>query len=191
MKLKNRIITYEFGDITEVIAIDMGDKVCWVEKEKYEKDPSIKLHLEKIKKIMENKYYTPELGEFHIGFEFEYNNNAKSEKKKEPRWIKHTVDMFDNQTYESGEYNEYAYEYIGMENCRVKYLDASDIEELGWTDYEPPFEYNHKWKLGEWELNAWFNGEMPSVRIQEYPIFFQGIIKNKSELKKLMKQLGI
>jgi hypothetical protein len=128
---------------------------------------------------MENKYYVPEISEFHIGFEYEITTGYE--------WVK--------KTFSHKDFNTFLYQHLDnavkQAYIRVKYLDKSDIEELGWTDYEPPFEYNHKWKLGEWELNAWFNGEMPSVRIQEYPIFFQGIIKNKSELKKLMKQLGI
>lgn len=36
-----------------------------------------------IKNNMENKYYTPEIEEFHIGFEFEYENKLLEQWRQE------------------------------------------------------------------------------------------------------------
>lgn len=146
-----------------------------------------------------SKYYTPEIEEFSINFEFETRTICK--KTKEERWkhnrielneyVHKVTDLDENMTVVFINPMEFIYLNLRDGNIRVKYLDRQDIEELGWTNYEPPHEYNHKWILGNYELNVWFNNEIPVVRITNYPLFFQGKIKNKSELKKLMQQLGI
>lgn len=138
---------------------------------------------------MESKYYTPTIEEFHVGFEFEYLNSTNN------TWY--------NQIFNRG---------IGFENnpsidkCRVKYLDKKDIESLGWKFTGKSIDIwfkkegmffavsgGHKftaYKLqyglhdNRLKVEAFFGEESEGV-------LFEGIIKNKSELKKLMKQLGI
>lgn len=108
----------------------------------------------------ENRYYTPNLEEFHVGFEYEVYDYVwsysvqlfkrdqyvvVSEPTPGKKWIKHTYER--NQFIDpDGEYKiiDYLPDYLEDEKIRVKYLDQQDIEELGWGDYEPPYEYNHK-----------------------------------------------
>jgi hypothetical protein len=74
-----------------------------------------------------NLYYTPELEEFHVGFEIELLNIENSQ------WGKYTItesDLLDATHYESS-----ALKHILEDEYRVKYLDREDIESLGW-DYD-------------------------------------------------------
>lgn len=129
-----------------------------------------------------NKYYVPSIEEFHIGFWYE--------EFRHDEWIKQEI----------GDATQLEGALILLENyegtIRTKYLDKQDIESLGFDNYEPPMEYNHQWKYKgsrEFKLAAWFNNEIPVVRVySSYPaIAFHGTIKNKSELQRLLKQLGI
>lgn len=75
---------------------------------------------------------------------------------------------------------------------RVKYLDKDDIESFGFGDYIPPHEYDHTWTLNNYVLQVWFNNTIPHIRIKNlHVMIFDGHIKNKSEFKKLLKQLNI
>ena len=123
---------------------------------------------------MENRYYTPLREEFYESFIYEAFITEKN------TWSIETFYLNDSHI-----------KLLNQNNIRVKYLNKEDIEDLGWGDYIPPREYDHSWKLNNWELKVWFNGEVPTIRIINYPIFFQGKIKNKSEFKRLMEQLEI
>lgn len=129
-------------------------------------------------KIMENKYYIPEIEEFHVGFEFEHKSIGKNE------WNKEVTEVIDIKNIEGIQ------RVIKNNDIRVKYLDKEDIESLGWK--------LHKLKVGTEEFEIIHNKKNNIViksSIDEnmcYPITrFNGTIKNKSELKKLMKQLNI
>lgn len=161
---------------------------------------------------MKNKYYTPKIEEFYIGFEYEYciypetNNNFK---KEVASWSSLDI-LYDDFEHEPRELLDRTY--------RVKYLDKEDIESFGfkksnknsWCGYNDYF-------LGE------INPEYPyflfatihvPVRDDMYKILvhrhydedesidendnyrepttvYVGMIKNKSELKKLLIQLRI
>jgi hypothetical protein len=139
------------------------------------------------------KYYTPELEEFHVGFEYELMDLALNMVDKEFRSdvITHGGDI-DN-----------ALEWIKTNEVRVKHLDREDIESLKW-------EFTGKgvadwYKIeGDFQIGTWTAYEAVMIhdpscnwvkihvldRGDEVDIF-QGTIKNKSELKKLLKQLGI
>jgi len=127
-------------------------------------------------------YYTPSIEEFHVGFEYEYNNGKS----------------WQNEIFIRG---------IGfapnpkLDDCRVKYLDKEDIESLGWL-----FEKQHAGleelqfskDLGSTYDNLGLDYSLDSgyLRIAYNGLNgdttrFSGTIKNKSELKVLMKQLGI
>lgn len=62
------------------------------------------------------KYYTPKPAEFHIGFRYE-----QASPQDLNTWIKHTLHITTN-----------IHDLLMYINIRVKYLDQSDIEELGW-----------------------------------------------------------
>ena len=126
---------------------------------------------------MESKYYTPSTEEFHVGFEYE-------EFVKRKGWMPVTL-----KDLESWNLNSEGF-CIDYDDYRVKYLDREDIESLGWE---------LGWKMGlnedsftykdnqlYWQDNQW-------IQIYDWDskIIFQGTIKNKSELKRLLKQLGI
>lgn len=147
-------------------------------------------------KFMENKkYYTPSIKEFHIGFEYEWlKENGEWKKESSPKEI--TIKDFEKQKY----------------GLRIKYLDKQDIEELGWK-------FSKTNKIKNWYLGSeeWFNRTIPSNPSGRYwslclhhdpelktikitantnygeidEVFFEGLIKNKSELKRLMNQIGV
>ena len=98
---------------------------------------------------------------------------------------------------------------------RVKYLDREDIESLGWTNYkksvwdyyeiEKQFRlssghWGSKWMLQHDRANEFitiedndigFNVIIKASISGNEDTLFEGTIKNKSELLRLMKQLGI
>ncbi len=134
-----------------------------------------------------NKYYTPSIEEFHIGFEFEVNYGEND-------WVKESL---------YAKPQVVTLPYMKLENIRVKYLDSEDIESFG-------FKYTGKsidiWfkKEGNFNIGSWTSYEIKlhyglhDNRLyiiamdcgDEYKLF-EGKIKNKSELKVLLKQLGI
>lgn len=149
---------------------------------------------------MESKYYTPDLSEFYVGFEFEMFSGNK--------WfnIKRTnhFDNFENK--------------LKAEEIRVKYLNEDDLKNFGLTKEEYnlkdyPFlgyyhvdlkikEYNlYKFTTKYTYLQFWYS---PNIKNDYCNLIitcfndkdnlnchFKGYIKNKSELQKLLKQLGI
>lgn len=125
-----------------------------------------------------NKYYTPTIEEFHIGFEFE----VQGLKDSEITWQSISVKNID------------ALMLIDRMTTRVKYLDKEEIESLGWKDCD------NIYNTIRWDFNDYIL--MFYKKDNRYLIFrdcgpnniqtvFNGFIKNKSELKKLMQQLNI
>lgn len=131
-----------------------------------------------------NKYYTPTIEEFHIGFEYEIQHNENAQ------WGTTTFSYFE------GEYPDYDSTQMvvwELENdtIRVKYLDKEDIESLGfkqsksdinWYDYK-----NERYWLYKEDVNDW----RWIISDEQSEVSFAGNIKNKSELKKLLKQLNV
>lgn len=120
------------------------------------------------------KYYTPLIEEFHVGFEYEIFEDWDTQPEK--TWWK--------QVYGENGYNPenmgFVDNFLIIENLvRVKYLDEQDIEEL---------------QLSKNVFITLENDYDVEVYIGSRDIehrHFSGTIKNKSELKKLMQQLGI
>lgn len=124
-----------------------------------------------------DKYYTPNVSEFFVGFEFEIfkNNN----------WIKSNFNI-DNIIPVFARIND---KTIISDKIRVKYLDKEDIESLGF-----------KFKIDLYvKDNLTLQVHKDSITIKYYDNFNnewrtrveQIIINNKSELVKLFKQLQI
>ena len=135
---------------------------------------------------MENKYYTPTIEEFYVGFEYvKIMEDNDGNEFIECHEIDHPDDIFYATTNES---------------VRVKHLDLEDIENLGWfldgfgyPDYKinkVQLMYNFQ-ILAEFNLELYTNSKIIVSDIEKDNVFFQGIVKNKSELEKLMIQLGI
>jgi len=138
------------------------------------------------------KYYTPDKKEFYIGFEFESNYVLFNQKLT---WKKIILNNSHNWFWDS--YDEDAVET----EFRVKYLDREDIESLGWKDTKNKgmaerneeflFTKSHAILKGD-KYKLKYCSIIPSVQINnEGAKLFNGMIKNKSELKILMKQLFI
>lgn len=141
------------------------------------------------------KYYTPEIEEFHVGFEYEIFTTNCNITPSVNEWIKDTT-LFRQDTLEN------------MLQCveppiRVKYLDKEDIESLGFKELANNWFFKDApGKLAYWTQVIidfrWMEKEKPykdisilGARGKEDDIIFRGNIKNKSELKKLLKQLNI
>jgi len=139
--------------------------------------------------MQNDKYYTPEIEEFHVGFQYE------------ELWGLEGI---------NGEWLDSIYEEDSsvrnlVEIVRVKKLDSEDIESLGWKfkdkcQWEIPFTYSFN-EMGIGEVND-VNGGWNLIYTKDQwcsivqdcygkTSCFRGIIKNKSELRRLMKQLGI
>lgn len=158
------------------------------------------------------KYYTPSIEEFHVGFECEWQC-----KIRKGTWNKQICDQdLVNIAYSTHEHADEEEPF--SEQFRVKYLDSSDIESfgfkkrlkdewIGWKDYaldtisgEIPYFlsatihiprmddcykiYLHRYLDDDTKLETRINeGESELV--------FKGKIKNRGELIRLLKQLSI
>lgn len=129
----------------------------------------------------QNKYYTPKLEEFRVGFEFEYHEHFG---KNFGNWSKIIVDENDSFFTLSN--------LLASMSVRVKYLDKEDIESLGFNII-----LQDQYNIECWGKNIILLVDSDyyiQIIIQEDGIenyLFQGTIKNKSELKVLLTQLGI
>ena len=117
---------------------------------------------------MENKYYTPSIEEFHVGFEYEWKCSGTH-----TDWIKsvcntsmHPLDI----------------DCIRVNNYRVKYLDKEDIESLGFKQtIEDQYVLNG--------IEFLIDDDLFVQIIKDDGFLFQGTIKNKSELKRIFKMM--
>lgn len=132
-------------------------------------------------KEKQKKYYTPNPEEFHIGFEFERIFNPS-------RTIEECVlDIY------YGQYNDEDLKYFKKyDKLRVKYLDKEDIESLGIKvlhECGDLYDFEYDLKLGDEYLGTFLEGFDGKPNIEIYSTKY--VIKNKSELKRLLKQLEI
>jgi hypothetical protein len=138
-----------------------------------------------------SKYYTPSLDEFHFGFECEMTGHEMP-----PQWHKHIVNI--------NTFNEWLFKgnpKIGAA-FRVKYLDKEDIESLGFIYKENRGMSEHNgvmfikkdplFEKANFTIRYWVTTGAYRLRIERISgCLFEGNIRNKSELKVLLKQLGI
>lgn len=146
---------------------------------------------------MDNKYYTPSIEEFHIGFTFEVDD--LSDDMLSRVWRKGEILLSDYM------YIADMLKWIKDGELRVKYLDKDDIESLGF--YEAKLKDSNNVVYLK-DVNQGFNTgytvalsinhnsfvtisykSFSSYMNKEYSI--DVIIKNKSELTRLLKQLNI
>ena len=140
--------------------------------------------------MKDDKYYVPEIEEFHVGFEYEeidiemkYKNTFYGEYPE--------VSIFNySDCFNSIE------EKIKDGEIRVKYLDKEDIESLDWgLQWKKDFKDHVVYVFGKDKIYT-LNFELPSRKISvlkhiindrvEYS--FVSTVKNISELKELIKQ---
>jgi hypothetical protein len=150
------------------------------------------------------KYYTPTIDEFHVGFEY-YYSSAYQEGVSTTEITINGVEGYEpmvfnfdiwNYVRNKGESWKDIFESILFHNqIKVKYLDKEDIKSLGWSvdpetgdftkgndDYSVVLSFDEK----DHSLCVW-NG----LDWDDQHIWFDGFIKNKSELVKLLGQLDI
>jgi len=125
-------------------------------------------------KNMEDKYYIPEIEEFHVGFECELHDNDKVFK-----WFPIECTQETLYDVQSSHYN-----------ARVKYLDTKDIESFGWIEDKGFLLDDSTWfKLNSNYLRHYYHGEL-YIQNGNKEMIFNGVCKNKSELKRVLKQIG-
>ena len=140
---------------------------------------------------MEKKYYTPEIEEFHEGFSHEYKGPLDTKWHKEDFKLK-------------GPNPNFSW-FLTEGHFRVKYLDREDIESLGFYCHPTDNRIFHN-KDGIILNTGWGSPvikdrfttvithqvfDESKLNVAHENFLFNGIIKNKSELKRLLKQLGI
>jgi len=131
-----------------------------------------------------DKYYTPRIEEFHIGFEYESFDPIDS------FWIPSISNSYTISWL-------YGHKTIS-DWVRVKYLDKEDIESLGfkideWVNIEnfgdvmiSYSELLHRIRIKTKDFYRDNSG-----RYDDLYLIYRLEVKNKSELIKLLKQLGI
>jgi len=149
------------------------------------------------------KYYTPNISEFHVGFEYEEYIDGRN------KFIKKTIEstdlivLFGDETI-----FDCIIENLSLSKIRVKYLDKEDIESLGFVctrSNSDGFEFQNI--IDDYSFyDIDFYPENMSVLVEYYyqreitadvtgnkncKTLFYGNIKNKSELKRLLVQLGV
>jgi hypothetical protein len=144
-----------------------------------------------------DKYYEPDLEEFHQGFEYErWSSSAYTPEK----YIKEIFEFVDkNDIWDDDITNMLACAYNGGDTLRVKYLDKEDIESLGFTQiagdcFNLPIK-EYRGRLND-EVRILFRKSIliylaMNSNDKDNVVLFTGIVKNKSELIKLLKQLKI
>jgi hypothetical protein len=157
--------------------------------------------------MKKNKYYTPTIEEFHVGFEYEILEMG-SRTKYNPATLNECDDLTGDHDGSTLLY-EIARE---RQSVRVKYLDQEDIESLGFSKtkmkdesklsccndhdifkkdlrgFDEYLEVVYFENYAGVSLHHLFPGE--TKLNNDNKVFFMKI-KNKSELKRLLKQLGI
>nr|WP_298660347.1 hypothetical protein [uncultured Flavobacterium sp.] len=155
----------------------------------------------------ESNYYTPELEEFCVGFEYEVLKNKTWEELSLSDWA--NCEGTDA-NYEC--LNDISHGIDGGK-IRVKYLDREDIESLGWESHpvlniwaeeDNCFVDGYSFAANNTDTYVLLYDQENStlgIYLQRVynemsgnwtsHIMFSGIVKNKTELRKLMKMLGI
>ena len=154
--------------------------------------------------IEDKRYYTPEKDEFYIGFKYEeYYNGIWN--KKTVTWggdgnIHTWNDFVINQI---GKFYRQDTVFVGTATpaLRVKYLDEEDIKSFGFNSDKTKLQHckSSSYIYKNYELINNYMGNFFTVRIytinpsneKDTDIIFHGVIKNKSELKKVLKKLSI
>jgi hypothetical protein len=125
--------------------------------------------------MSEAKYYKPDISEFHIGFECEYKYKGDGDRGI---WYNSVIESLDPEFFD---------------DClvRVKVLDHKDFVSLGWKLKTGSHVYKqYHLKTGDkiFHLSKY---PYEVCIFHRYKCIFSGHILNISELRRLMRQLGI
>lgn len=148
------------------------------------------------------KYYTPEIEEFCIGFEFEYRPRLQNgimayvhrDFEYDKEWYTTTFGKELNEKdfikwlYERNEQPTTlteVKEFLQGDAIRVKYLDTADIESLGFKRAAANNFTNYEYKIIRY-------GRQVGIAREDSGLYcFLGTIKNKSEFKRVLTQIGV
>jgi hypothetical protein len=135
-----------------------------------------------------DKYYTPSIEEFYVGFECELRNSSSDVFDWEHFQIVGVDDAKISSTLMDWSFYD-SRNAIEEEQVRVKYLDKEDIESLGFVTDPSGERY---YELGEYQLYVDIH-PIHNITIYNWDstVIFQGTIKNKSELKQVLKMIGV
>ena len=134
------------------------------------------------------KYYTPELNELHVGAV--YHRDVQKDTEESPS---NTFPVTEWDTFEK------LGALLRAGRLKIKHLDQEDIESLGFeldqcTKDGCVFYSGHMMTANEWSLT--FGGRRnPDNYLSVHNLKgdqwgFEGTIKNKSELQRVLKQIG-
>ena len=140
---------------------------------------------------MNDKYYTPDIEEFHVGFLFE------TYESRHDRWKLTSIhNMYDYQAvFNLGLEKNRNGRVVNSNSIRVKYLDEEDIESLGFKEDT----YNGVKCFTKNNCQIFlFHNLTSDCNIISIDLFagefrnqyFRGLVKNKSELKTIIKQIA-
>ena len=184
--------------------------------------------------IEDNKYYTPTIEEFYVGFEYEFSYldwpNKEQQSKEDYKstdpilvtWHKDTFNPYSGKADMIKRNPRYIDLWLSSGQIRVKYLDYSDIKDLGFAEVAGSsaskeqratmkfskggynLDYYSWYAMGSTDPNAVFDYDKATLyrkviikhdnadsHLVGGNTLFNGTIKNKSELVKLLKQLNI
>jgi len=129
-----------------------------------------------------NKYYTPDISEFYVGFEYESLQDERLP-DEDSSWAKITIET----PRELREFLDY-YIHDSIAQLKVKYLDQKEIESLGFKQGKLPYQFFFNTYMLVDLGNNKYSISQPYLYDDTE---FRGIIKNKSELRKLLEQLNV
>lgn len=139
---------------------------------------------------MENKYYTPKIEEFYIGFRFEFYRTLTT-------YIEGQEPIVSNDWLEAVVATDFPNPTIPMIDAmlhkghiRVKELDETDIIEAGWKFDEKNY-YDYVLKDYTIDTFNWVDKPFEIKIEKDNDILFRGNIKNYNKLLDVMEMLGI
>ncbi len=149
---------------------------------------------------MDNKYYTPSIEEFHVGFEYEalsgfMDGTVKTKEDFEKgNWYKDHVKVGSMPYIQRALNGRNAKK--GLCGLRVKYLDSEDFIELGFDDPAGDGIFFKKRIHVDEEVHINFDTNILIERIcatedDSISTVFDGTIKSKSQLKQILQWTGI
>jgi len=132
-----------------------------------------------------SKYYTPRIEEFTINFNYEYNTWKG--------WSLKVMDSFNHRP--NGTMNLQYDLVLNRSKFRVKYLDRDDIESLGFSvdSYFEAIQSYKRYNTDDFsciQITCFNSDNIVEIR-NPSRIMFQGIIKNKSELERILKIIDV
>ena len=152
---------------------------------------------------LDNKFYVPKIEEFHVGFEYEVRTKKyTSSTEFTENWVPCVHgDATTGYSFILGEallYKQDAIETIKTcickEGVRVKCLDQEDIESFGFKLWAHKGNELGFMRNTDEEGSTWIHRIEGKIKISTtFPdtTLYLGIIKNKSELKRVLQQVGV